>query len=181
VRAGAWNRDDGLAWLRVGEKALELEDVLREGVGGGRVAAERADRQQVCSGRPAEAEVDPARVECGQRPELLGDHDRRVVREHDLARADANRRRPAGDVRDHDRGRGACDPDRVVVLGEPEPLVAPGFGVLRQVERVPQRLARRRALDDRRQVEDGERGQRHRDSVPVTAHPARRLRSLHIV
>ena len=69
--------------------------VLREGVGARRVAAQRADRELVGARRAAEPEVDAARVERLQRPELLGDHERRVVREHDPARADADRRRAA--------------------------------------------------------------------------------------
>ena len=130
-------------------------------------AAQRAHRQLVGARRAAEAEVDPARVQRRERAELLGDHERRVVREHDPARADPDRLRPAGDVRDHDRGRGAGDPDRVVMLGQPEALVAPPLGVLGEVERVAQRLGRRRALDDRREVEHGERRQRHGSRVPV--------------
>ena len=45
-----------------------------------------------------------------ERAELLGDHERRVVRQHDPAGADADRLGAAGDVGDHDRGRGAGDP-----------------------------------------------------------------------
>ena len=41
-------------------------------------------------GRSSEAEVDPARVHGLESPELLGDHERRVVREHDPARPEAD-------------------------------------------------------------------------------------------
>jgi hypothetical protein len=51
-----------------------------------------------------------------ERPELLGDHDRRVIRQHDPAGADADRARTRSDVRDHDGGRRTGDADRVVVL-----------------------------------------------------------------
>ncbi|MND59011.1 hypothetical protein D3C80_501860 [compost metagenome] len=37
------------------------------------------------TGRTAETEIDPIRVERGQRAELLGDHQGRVVRQHDAA------------------------------------------------------------------------------------------------
>jgi hypothetical protein len=57
-------------------------------------------------------------------------------------------------VRDHDGGRRARNPDRVVVLGEPEAVVPPPLDVLREIERVSQRLARRRAFDDRREVKN---------------------------
>ena len=106
------------------------------------------DRELVGAGRAAEAEVDAAGIERLERAELLGDHERRVVRQHDPARADADRRRAGGDVRDHDRGRGAGDAGHVVVLGEPEAPVAEPLGVLGQVERV--RGARRRASRLRR-------------------------------
>ena len=119
------------------------------------------DRQPVGARRAAEPEVDASRVQRLERAELLGDHDRRVVREHDPAGADPDRLRAARDVGDHDGGRGARDPDGVVVLGEPEAVVAPALGVLGQVERVPERVARRRALDDRRQVENREGRQGH--------------------
>ena len=74
-----------------------------------------------------------------ERPELLGDHERRVVREHDPTGADADRLRAGGDVRNHDRRRGACDAGGVVMLREPEAAVAPAFRVLRKVERVAKR------------------------------------------
>ena len=98
-----------LAGLRVGEVALQLDDVLRERVGAARVAAQRAHRQLVGARRAAEAEVDAAGVERLERAELLGDHERRVVRQHDAAGADADRLGAAGDVRDHDGGRRARD------------------------------------------------------------------------
>ena len=160
-RAGAGRRAHELSRLRLGEVALQLDDVLREGVGARRVASERVNRQLVGAGRTAETEVDPSRMQRLERSELLGDHDRRMVRQHDPARADAHRLRSCRDVRDHDGGRRARDPDRVVMLGEPEPVVPPPFDVLREVERVSQRLARRCAFDDRREIENGERRKRH--------------------
>jgi hypothetical protein len=57
-------------------------------------------------------------------------------------------------MRDHDGGRRARNPDRVVVFGEPEAVVPPSLDVLREIERVSQRLARRRAFDDRREVKN---------------------------
>ena len=90
VRARARRRDDaGLAV--VGEIALQLHHVLREGVG---VAvqrpAHRARDALVRSRRAAEAEVDAAGEQRVERAELLGDHQRRVVGQHDAARADAD-------------------------------------------------------------------------------------------
>ena len=92
-----------------------------------------------------------------ERPELLGDHERRMVRQHDPAGADANRLRARRDVRDHDRRRGARDARGVVMLGEPEAPVAPALRVLREIERVAKRARDRPAFDDRREIQDGER------------------------
>ena len=161
VRAGAGYRLHGLARGRGGQEALQLEHVLRERVGAREIAAKRTGRQLVGAGRAAEAEVDPAGVQRLERPELLGDHERRMVREHDPARADADRLRPAGDMGDDDGGRRARDADRVVMLGQPEAPVPPTLGVLREVERVRECSSRRRSVDDRRQVENRDRRQRH--------------------
>ena len=154
LRAGARCRLHRLARLRIGEEVLQLQDVLREGVGACRVAAERTDRELVGSRCAAEAEVDPAGVQRRERAELLGDHQRRMVRQHDPAGADADGLCPGRNVGDHDGGRRARDPDRVVMLREPEAVVPPPLDVLREIERVSQRLAGRRAFDDRREVEN---------------------------
>ena len=62
---------------------------------GGEVAAQRLRRGLVGAGGAAEAEVDAAGEERGERAELLGDLERRVVGEHDPARADADVAVPA--------------------------------------------------------------------------------------
>ena len=133
---GAGRRLDRLPGLCVGEVVLQFDDILRKAVGTHRVAAERADRELVGTGRASETQVDAPRMKRLESPELLGDHDRRVVREHDPTGADADRARPARYVRDHHRRRCARNPDRVVMLGEPEAAVAPTLDVLRKVERV---------------------------------------------
>jgi hypothetical protein len=48
----------------------------------------------VGTGCAAEAQIDAAGIERGQRAELLGDHQRRMVRQHDAAGADADRLGP---------------------------------------------------------------------------------------
>jgi hypothetical protein len=55
VGAGAGNRLHCLAGLHGAEQRLQLQHVLGEGVGGGRIAAQGADRLLVGAGRPAEA------------------------------------------------------------------------------------------------------------------------------
>ena len=75
------------------EIAHQLDDIVRELVGVRReVAAHRISRCLVGAGRAAEPEVDAAGEERFQRPELLGDDQRRMVGQHDPARADADGR-----------------------------------------------------------------------------------------
>ena len=87
-----------------------------------------------------------------------------MVGQHDPTRPDADRARSAGDVADHDRGRRTRDPGHIVMFGQPETVVAPALGVLREVERVAQRIGGRAALDDRREIEyrEGYGSGRHR-------------------
>ena len=161
VQAGAGHRLDALPGLGRREVAHQLHHVLREPVGVGReIAAERAGGELIGARRAAEPEVDAPRVERLERAELLGDHERRVVRQHDPAGADPDGRGGAGDVREHHRRGGARHTGQVVVLRDPEAPIAPALGVLREIDRVLQRLGGRAAFDDRREIEDRERDHR---------------------
>jgi hypothetical protein len=77
-----------------------------------------------------------------QRAELLGDHDGRVVGQHDAAGADADALRPFGNMADDDRGGRAGDAGDVVVLGDPEAPVAPTLRMGDEIARVVERAAR---------------------------------------
>ena len=135
----------------------QLQHVLREVVDvAGEGAAQRPRGALVGARRAAEAEIDAAGIERLQGAELLGDDQRRVVGQHDAAGADADGRRAGGDMADHHRGRGAGDAGHVVVLGQPVAAVAQALGMPGEVEGVAQGLAGVAALDDRREVEDGE-------------------------
>ena len=92
--------------------------------------------------RAAETEIDAARIERGERAELLGDDERRVVRQHDAAGADADGLGAAGHMADHDRRRRAGDAGHVVMLGQPIAAIAEAFRVLRERERVAQGICR---------------------------------------
>ena len=59
---------------------------------------ERRRRHRVGTGRTTDAEVDPSRMERLQHRELLGDRERRVVREHHAARTHTNALGRTGDV-----------------------------------------------------------------------------------
>jgi hypothetical protein len=123
----------------------------------GQIAAKRLGGRLVGAGGPAEAEIDPAGKKRFERAELLGDDQRSMVGKHDAARADADGRGPGADIGQGHRGGGAGDARHRMMLGHPEPLIAPAFAVTGQIERVAERPAGIAALDDRGQVEDGER------------------------
>ena len=162
-----------LAGLGRHEIVRELYDIVREGVFVGLVAPERAHGELVRTRRAAQAQIDTAGIERGERTELLGDHQRRMVRQHHPAGADADGFRAAGDVADHDGGRGTRDAGHVVMLGEPVALVAECFGVLREVAGIGESIGGRAAFDHGREVENGE-GNFHflpRHALPCAGHP----------
>src|SRR5690606_30623531 len=108
-----------------------------------------------------------------QGAELLGDHERRVIRQHDAAGTNTDRIRARGNVPDDDRGRGARDARNVVVLGHPEAAIAPVLCVPGELARIVERSARIGVLGDADQIEYGKRYHRSApDSAqPVTCHP----------
>ncbi|EPZ85508.1 hypothetical protein BURCENBC7_AP5996 [Burkholderia cenocepacia BC7] len=141
VEPRAGYRPHALAGYRLREIALQLRDVVRKRVRtADQVAAQRARRGLVGAGRAAQAEIDAPRIQRRERAELFGDHERRVVRQHDAARADPDRPRRARDVADHDGGGRTRDPRHVVMLGQPVAPVAPAFRVLREIDGVAERL-----------------------------------------
>lgn len=75
----------------------------------------------------ADAQVDPARVQCGQRAELLREHDRSVVGGEDATGSETDGRGGRGRVGGQDDGRERSDGGGVMVLGVPEPLVSEVF------------------------------------------------------
>ncbi|MNY30408.1 hypothetical protein D3C86_1645160 [compost metagenome] len=151
LQARAGHRAQALARAHLIEIGLQFFYILREGVGAvvAQLAAQRARGGLVGAGRAAQPEVDAARIQRGQRAELLGNHQRRVVRQHHAARADADGGRAIRHVADqHGRG-GAGNAGHVVMFGQPEAAIAKAFGVLRQVQRVAHGLAGIAAFHDR--------------------------------
>src|SRR5690348_3440772 len=91
VEALAGDRAD--AAVLAFEIAHQLDDVLREAIGVRReIAAHRVRGGLIGAGRPAEPQIDAPGKEAFERPELLGDDQRRVVGQHDSTGADADGR-----------------------------------------------------------------------------------------
>ncbi len=144
---------------RRGEVLLQLHHVARERLDVAvEVAPEGMARAAVGARRAAQPEIDASGKQRGQGAELLRDHQRRVVGQHDPAGPDADRRRGGGHVADDHRGRGARDARHVVVLGQPDAPVAPALGVPCEVCRVAERHGGVAAFRYGRQIEDRARG-----------------------
>src|SRR3954451_2660630 len=95
-----------------------------------------------------------------------------MVRQHDAASTDADRRRAARDVRDeHGRGR-ARDAWNVVMLGHPEPAITQPFGVPSEVEAIAKRSRGVAAFDDGGEIEDQKRN--HERETAASSWRARR-------
>ncbi len=138
------------------QERLQLQNVLRKILGRFRRAAERAQRHLVGARRAAEPQIDATGEQPRQRAELLGDDIGRVVGQHDTARTDADGFGPGGDVRDDDRRRGAGDARHIVMLGHPQPSIAPGLGVGREIAGIVERPPRVGFLGDADELENGQ-------------------------
>ena len=90
-----------------------------------------------------------------ERAEGLGDLQRRMVRQHDAAGADADRRGGGGDMADDHRRGGRGDAGHVVMLGEPEAAIAQRLGMAGKLGAPAQRVGGGGALRDRAEIEDG--------------------------
>ena len=100
---------------------LDLERIVVLVQGG---PPERAPDRGGEAQRPAQTQVDPARVQRLQQQRLLGDHQRVVVGHHDPAGAQADAVGAGADGREQHGGGGAGDARDRVVLGGPEPVEA---------------------------------------------------------
>ena len=132
-RAG--NRLQHLAGFRGQEVAHELHDILGELIHIRRqIAPHCSGRDLIGPRRPAEAEIDPPGVKGREGAELLGDQQRRVVRQHDAARPDTDRAGRDRDMRQGYRGGGAGDPRHVVVLRHPVAMITQRLHVTGEVD-----------------------------------------------
>ena len=125
-------------------------------------AAQRMRGGAVGAGRAAQSEIDAAGKQRLQHLEAFGHHQRRMVRQHHAAGADADVLRHRGDLPDHEIGRGARDRCEIVMLGQPVADIAQRIGMARQIDAVAQSRGGPGAGRDDGEVEDGERDHRHK-------------------
>ena len=88
------------------------------------VAAQGHHGALIAARRTAQAQIDTPRIERIQGAKLLGDHQRRVVRQHHAAGAEVQRLGIGGQIANQHRRRRAGDAGHVVVLGQPEAAIA---------------------------------------------------------
>jgi hypothetical protein len=147
LEAQAGHRGDPRVWVILGPAAgkepEQVHELIGEIVRGQRLgrAAQRRGRGLVRTRRPADAQVDAAGMQCLEHAELLGDHQRDMVRQHHPAGADPDDPGGVGNMADqHRRGR-TGDTGHVVMLGDPEPPETQPLGVPGQLDGGAQRVA----------------------------------------
>ena len=123
-------------------------------------AAQQPSRTGIGARSSPQAEIDSPWVQSRKQPKLLGDTQRAVVGQHHAACSHADPPRSAGDVRDQNLRRRACEHAGIVVFREPNTGCGERLGVLCQRDRIAQRLRRVRPRNDGTQIEDRERNHR---------------------
>ncbi|MND56981.1 hypothetical protein D3C80_481010 [compost metagenome] len=153
----ARHRDHLLPRLTGAKERFQLLDVPRKVVGAAQaVTAQRASGELVGAGSATKAQFDAARIERGEGAELLGDHQRRVVRQHDAARAQPQCRGIGSEITEQHGGGRAGDTVHVVVLGHPEAGKAQALDVPGKFQGVVQSLGGAAVVTDGRQIESGQ-------------------------
>ena len=133
----------------------ELVDVSVE------IAPHRPRRDLIRTGGTAKTKVDASGMQRRERAELFGDQQRRVIRQHDAARADADRAGGHGDMGQSHCRRRAGDSRHVMVFGHPVAPEAQRLHMTGEVDRIAQRLAGVTAFGNGRKIEDGQRDHPH--------------------
>jgi len=99
-----------------------------------------------------------------EHPELFGDDQRGVVRQHDATRAQPDAVGVCRDVSDEHAGGGRGDGRDVVVLGVPDAAIAAALCLPGKRHATLERVLRRLAATDEREIENRK---RHRHAGPI--------------
>ena len=156
LRAKAGCRmDRGLA----SHQCHQLGHILWEHLGRAvQILAQRALKFGAGAGRAPEPKIDATRKQRIECAELLGNLERRVVGQHDPARADADGRGGVADMREHDRGRAPGNALHRVMFCNPEALAADLFRRLCQARRCAESVRYSAAFAHGDEVENGKIG-----------------------
>ena len=136
------------------QKGLQLKHVARKFIGiAVEIAAQRLRGPLVRPRRTPKTKINASRKQRLQRAELLGDHHRRVVRQHDPPGADPDRLGTMANMRQRYRGRGTGNALHAMMFSHPETLVAKRLAMPRQRQRPVERTADIAPLRHRREIE----------------------------
>ena len=136
-----------------------LVEVVRVS-GLGAAEPQRPVGHRITPRRPAQSEVDAARISGLQQGELFGHDERCVVGQHDPARTDPHPVRGGGDHGDQHRRVGGGHGRHVVVFGDPEPVDSGGVCHAGQLQAGPEGISGRLTGPHRDEVE-------HREAQPA--------------
>ena len=109
----------GVARIGHGQVRLQLQHVFWKSIGATWSATQRSHGVWIGAGSAAQTEINPSRIKRFERAKLFGDYQRRMVRQHDAAGADADSRCSASEITDDDGGGGAGNARHVVMFGNP--------------------------------------------------------------
>ena len=99
LEPGAGNRLHRLTWFGRLKIPHQFHDILRKFLAGTEQRPPHRPRSDLIgSGRTTQPQIDPARMQCRKRAELLGNQQRSVIRQHDAAGADADAARAGPDI-----------------------------------------------------------------------------------
>ena len=106
------------------------------------MTAQRSHSGLIAARRAAKAEIDTSGIQRIERAELLSDHQRRVVGQHDAAGTEVQGGSVGGQIANQHRSRRAGDAHHIVVFGQPIAVVAALFSELGEVERMGEGFSR---------------------------------------
>ncbi len=173
--ARARNRCDTELFV-AGEKGLQFQHILRKLALVAREGAAQGARDALIrSGCASQSQIHTAREQGFEGAELLGDHHRRMVRQHDTGRSDPNALGGLPDMREHDRGRGARDPRHAMMFGDPIARIAERLGMPCEIGGVGERLGDRAGIGNGHEVE--EREFRHETDMRLASERCKRTAS----
>ena len=135
-----------------------LQNLVGEAGGIGLAPPQSRRGQRVGARRATQPQPHAAGMERGERADLLGDHQRSVVGQHDAAAGDPDAP-GGGEHLPHENGRGRGEVGRgAVVLREPVAGIAGLVGGAGQLQHLAQGIGAGAPGRDRHEIEDGQHG-----------------------
>ena len=125
------------------------------------MVASQCHRRLLVGSRCApQSEINPARKQRGQRPELFRNHQWRMIGQHDTARSDSYGLCALRNMTDQYRCCARCDAFHIVVLGQPKTRITHLLGRPCQTDAVCKCIGRRVPLSHHGQIENGKRNRK---------------------